>query len=97
MIVDPVFIAAKAVALVYDRRMLVGRTRQFVEPAAGEFAESAEMRLKVAEILGREIKPQQVAQAAIDGVEILAGTVEPEMVRALFDGGRFRSVRRVHA
>jgi hypothetical protein len=79
--------------------MLVGSARQFVEPAAGQFAEAMEVRLEMLEIVRREIEPEQVAQAAIDGVEILAGAFECEMIGALRpgDSGGLRSVRRVHA
>ena len=86
MIVDPVLVAAKTVARVDHRRMLVGGARKLIEPAAGQRAETMEMRFQPLEIVRREIKSELVAQAAIDGIEILAGAVEPQMVGAVRPG-----------
>ena len=83
MIVDPVLVAPKTVARVQHRRMLVGGARELVEPAAGQFAEPIEMRLQLPKIVRRKIERQQVAQPAVDGIEIFAGAVEPEMIGTL--------------
>ena len=82
VIVDPVFVAAETVARVQHRRMLVGDPRQLVEPAACECAEAIEMRLEAREIIRREIMREQVAQAAVDGVEILSGAIGRDVIGA---------------
>ena len=82
VIVDPVLVAAETVARVQHRRMLVGKPRQFVESAAGKSAEPVEMRLEVLEVGGRQIMREQVAQAAVDGVEILPGGVGRDVIGA---------------
>ena len=56
--------------------------RQFVEPAAGERAEAIEMRLEMAEIVRLEIMREQVAQAAVDGVEILSRAIRRDVIGA---------------
>jgi hypothetical protein len=43
------------------RRMLVGESRQFIEPAAGQCAEPVEVRLQLPEIVRRDIKRKQIA------------------------------------
>ncbi len=78
MIVDPVLVAAEAVARVQNRRVLVGDPRQFIEPAACERAEAVEMWLQPAKIIRLQIEPEQIAQAAIDRVEILSGAIRRE-------------------
>jgi hypothetical protein len=63
--------------------MLVGGPRELIQPSASQFAEAMEMRLRLSEIIRREIKPDQVAQTAVDGVEMLTRAVEREMIGAL--------------
>ena len=82
MVVDPVLVAAETVARVQHRRMLVGDPRQFIEPAAGQRAEAIEMRLEPAKIVRRQIERQQIAQAAIDGVEVLSRAIRRDVVGA---------------
>ena len=82
VIVDPVFVAAKAIARMQHRRVLVGDPRQFVEPAAGERAEAIEMRLQLAEIVRLQIMREQIAQAAVDGVEILSRAIRRDVIGA---------------
>ena len=48
MVVDPVLVAAETVAGLQHRRMLVGGSRELVEPAAGKRAEAVEMGLEPA-------------------------------------------------
>src|SRR5258708_6193589 len=72
VIVDPVFVAAEAVACMENRRMLVGDARQFVEPATGQGTESMKMWLQSPVIGISQIKRQQIAQAAIDLIKIQA-------------------------
>jgi hypothetical protein len=82
MVVDPVLVAAETVARVQNRWMLVGEASQLVEPAAGQHAEAIEVRFQVAEIFRREIKRQQIAQAAIERVEILPRAVGRDIAEA---------------
>ena len=100
VIVDPVLVAAETVARVEYRRMLVGHAGQLVEPAAGELAEPVEMRLQLLEIVRCQIKRQQVAQAAVDGIEILSGAVRREVFGAttttFVGGGVPADGKRVH-
>ena len=72
MIVDPVLVAAEAIAGAEKWRMPVGDASQFVEPSAGKPAQAIEMRLESAEILTRQIERQQIAQAPIDRIKILS-------------------------
>jgi hypothetical protein len=83
VIVDPVFVAAEAIAGVKHRRILVGDPRQFVEPAAGQRAEPMEMRLQLPVIVFRQIKRQQIAQTTIDLVEIQARAIPRDVGRAV--------------
>lgn len=61
---------------------------QFIEPAAGESAEPVEMRFQAAEVFRRWVVRQQIAQAAIDGVEILSRTIRRDVIGAAADSGR---------
>src|SRR5665647_3749046 len=82
MVVDPVLVAAEAVPGVEHRRMLVGNPGELIEPAAGQRAEAVEMRLQPAEIIRLQIEFQKIAQAAIDGVEVLPGAIRRDVVGA---------------
>ena len=82
VIVDPILVAAEAIARMKHRRMLVGDPRQLVEPAAGKRAEAVEMGFKLAEVPWRQIVFQQVAQTAIDGVEILPRAIRRDVIGA---------------
>jgi len=84
MVIDPVLVAAEAVARMQHRRMLVGDPCELVEPAARKGAEPIEMRLQPPEIVRFQIKRQQVAQAPIDGVEILARAIRRDVICAAF-------------
>ena len=55
--------------------MPVGEPGELVEAAAGERAQAIEVRLQAAKIFRGEIKRQQLAQAAIERVEILPRAV----------------------
>ncbi len=102
MIVDPVLVAAEAVARLQHRRVLVGGSGELVEPAAGKGAEAVEVGLEPAKVIGLQIEPEQVAQAAIDGIEILSRTIRRDVIGAMLRivrrGGAGRGVgrRRVH-
>ena len=102
MVVDPVLVAAETVARMQHRWMLVGGFRQLIQPAARQRPEAMEMRLEPPEIVRRQIELQQLAQAAIDQVEVLSGAVRREMIGAAAevwrrgDVERYWSVRRVH-
>jgi hypothetical protein len=92
VIFDPVLVAAKAIAMVQDRRALVGLHRQFIEPPAGKFTESLEMRREVLERFLIEIEREKIAQCPIDGPEVEPVTIWSDQVgagrRDVGDGGR---------
>ena len=102
MVVDPVFVAAETVARMQHRRMLVGGFRQLIQPAARQRPEAMEMRFEPPKIVRRQIELQQIAQAAIDQVEVQSGAIRRDMIGAVAeirrrgDVERCRSVRRVH-
>ena len=62
--------------------MLVGDPRQFIEPAARQNPQAMEMRFQPLKIVRLQIKPEQIAQAAIHGIEILARAIRRDMVGA---------------
>ena len=62
MILDPILVAAEAIARMKHRRMLVGDVGKFVEAAAREFAEAIEMRLEMRAQRGLHVKVEQVAK-----------------------------------
>jgi len=64
--------------------MLVGDPGELIEPAPGQFAETVEMRLKPAQVGRLQIEPEQVAQAAIDGIEILSRAIRRDVIGAVF-------------
>ena len=84
MVIDPVLVAAEAVARMQHRRMLVGDPREFIEPAARKPAEPVEMRFQPPKITRFQIKPQQVAQAPIDRVEIRTRAIGGDVIGAAF-------------
>jgi hypothetical protein len=92
VIFDPVLVAAKAIAMVQDRRALVGLHRQFIEPPAGKFTESLEMRREVLERFLIEIEREKIARCPIDGPEVEPVTIWSDQVgagrRDVGDGGR---------
>ncbi len=93
VVVDPVLVAAKAVARVQHRRVLVGEPRQFIQPSARERAEAIEMRPEPLEIVRRKIEREQIAQAAISSVKVLPGAVRRDVIGA---AGQSRCYSRVH-
>ena len=100
MVVDPVLVAAEPIPGIEHRRMLVGDPGEFIEPPARQFAEPIEMRFQPPKILRLQIKPEQIAQAAIDRIEILSRAVRRDVKRTAALGAGFdeRLVwgRRVH-
>ena len=83
VIVDPVLVAAEAVARVEDRWVLVGDLRQRIEPIAGEFAQPVEMRRHVREECGLHVERHQILELPIQEVEILAVDVGRDVVGAV--------------
>ena len=63
VILDPLPVAAEAVAMMQHRRVPVGEPRALVEMVARERAEPIEMRLDVPEQRVRQMELQQVAAA----------------------------------
>ena len=96
MIFDPIFVAAKTVARMEYRWVLVSGLSQFIEFSAGQLTEAIVMRLEVREHLRIHVQLQQVLQSAIDAVEIHAAAIEREMIRAMRRVGDFRDVGSFH-
>ena len=97
MILDPLDVAAEAVALVQHRHVAVGKPRAFVEMAAGERAQPVEMRLDMAKQRIGQMDAQQIGQRRIGAVEIHAGGVGRQQSRLVRRHGRIGAVaRRVH-
>ena len=92
MIFDPLHVAAKAVALVQDRRVPVGQPRAVVEMVAGECAEPIQMRLRYAAHLLRQMDLQQVLQRLVGAEEVLTGGVGRDGVGGLSGGRGHRSL-----
>jgi hypothetical protein len=80
MILDPVFIAAEAIARVQHRRMFVGNFRQFVEFSAREFTEAIVMRLHLRAQLRIHVELEEILQSAIDAIEVHSAAIEREMI-----------------
>ncbi len=70
VVFDILGVAAELVALVQHRGMAVGQPRAFVEIAAGQPAETVEMRLDMAEQRLGQMQPQQIGQRRVGPVEI---------------------------
>ena len=83
MILDPLRVAAEAVALMQHRHMPVGQPRAFVEMAAGERAQPVEMRLDMTKQRIGQMDPQQIGQRRIGAVEIHAGGIGREQAPGL--------------
>jgi hypothetical protein len=62
--------------------VLVGDPGQFIEPAARQHAQAIEMRLQPPNIVWLEIESDEIAQAAVDRVEILAGAIRRDVAGA---------------
>ena len=82
VILDPVLVAAEAVARVQHRRVPVGSPRQLIQPSAGERSQPFKMRLQSRKVRSGEIERQQVAQSTIDGIKILSRAVRRDVCGA---------------
>ena len=90
VVVDPVLVAAEAVARLQHRRMLVGHHGEIVEAVAGERPQPLEMRRHRRPQAGLEIERQQVLELPVDGVEVPAMRIGRDVlgtVRLLRQGG----------
>src|SRR5262249_37659740 len=98
VVIDKIFVAAETVARMEHGRMLVGSARELIEAAACQGAEPIEMRLELAEIAARQIKRQQVAQAAVERIEIQARAVGGDGSRGTIGiaGERCLACARIH-
>src|ERR1700723_3697024 len=85
MVIDPVLVAAKTIARIQYRWMLVGGTRQFIQPATRQCAEAMKMRLELPKIIRLQIELEQTAQAAVDRIKILSGTIQRQMIGAAIE------------
>jgi hypothetical protein len=75
VILDPLRVAAKPVALMQHRHMTVGQPRAFVEMAAGKLTQAVKVRLDVAKQLVRHMDAKQVRERRIGAIEIHAGRI----------------------
>jgi hypothetical protein len=75
MELDPVMVAAETIARMEHGRMLVGNLGEFVETAAGELAETVEMRFHRGAQARLHVEIEQTAQAPVDAVKIHAAAV----------------------
>ncbi len=75
MVLDPLGVAAKTVALVQHRHMAIGQPRAFVKMTAGERAQPVEMRLDMAKQRIRQMNAKQIRQRRIGPVKIHAGRI----------------------
>ena len=89
MELDPILVAAKAIARMEHRRMLVGNFRELVEPPARKIAEAIEMRLHRSAQPRLHVKIEQVAQAAVDAVEVHPATIRRDQRQPRFYRWRF--------
>ena len=83
MVVDPVLVAAEAVARLQHRRVLVGHHGEIVEPIAGERAQPLEMRSHRGPQAGLEVERQQVLELPVDGIEVLAVCIGRDVLGAM--------------
>jgi hypothetical protein len=83
MILDPLDVAAEAIALVQHRHVTVGKPRAFVEMTAGERAQAVEMRLDMAEQRIGQMDAEQVRQRRIGAVEIHPRCIRREQSRLI--------------
>ncbi|WP_305806949.1 hypothetical protein [Stenotrophomonas sp. YIM B06876] len=80
VLVDALLVDAGARAQRERRRVDVGGVRQIVERAAGQRAQALEMRLHVAQQIGRQVQRQQLVQFAVGGEKVLPVAVGHGMV-----------------
>ena len=81
MMLDPLLVAAEAVAVVQHRRMLVGLVGPAIQIAAGECAQPVEVRPEMDLLVRAEIEAQQIAQAPIGLEEIEIPAVAADVIR----------------
>ncbi|MDH6591738.1 hypothetical protein M2165_001627 [Variovorax sp. TBS-050B] len=72
---DLLLVEPGARALAQHRRMAVGRAGELVEQAAREAAQALEVRLHVAQQVGRQVEREQLAEARVGGEQVLAVAV----------------------
>jgi hypothetical protein len=82
VMLDPLHVAAEAVAVVQHRRMLVGKAGPTVEIAAGELAQAVEVRPEVRLFLRRQVEPEQIAETRIGPEQVQPAAVAADMVGA---------------
>ena len=72
----------------------IGDPGKFVEPAARQDTHAIEMRLQPSKIIWFKIQSEKIAQAAVDGVEILARAIGRDMIGGAADILGFSVVER---
>ena len=83
MVVDPVLVAAEAVARMQHRRVLVGHHGEIVEAVAGERAQPLEMRRHRRAQAGLQVERQQVLELPVDGIEVPAVRIGRDVLGAV--------------
>ena len=96
MVLDPLGVAAEAVALMQNRPMTVGQPGAFVEMTAGQAAEPVEMRFDVAKQLVGQMDAQQIGQRRIGAIKVHAGRVRRDQPGLIDQRCRFVFARCVH-
>ena len=94
VVLDPVLVAALAIARMQHRRMLVGDRRKLVETPTGQSPQPLELRREAGARIGVEIHRQQLAQARIDAEEIHPAAVGRDELRGGRPGRRLGFLRR---
>jgi hypothetical protein len=83
MILDPLRVAAKTVALVQHRHVTVGKPRAFVEMTAGERAQAVQMRFDMAKQRIGQMNAEQVRQRGVGAVKIHSRRIRREQSRLI--------------
>ena len=93
VILDPVLVAAEAVARVQHRRMFVGGEGEIIEPVARQLAQPLEVRFHLLGERRVEIERQHILELPVDRVEVLAVHVGRDVVRTMRLGAGGAGVR----
>ena len=70
MELDPILVAPKTIARMKHRRMLVGNFRQLIKPSSSKLSKTIKMRLHRSAQPRLHVKIEQVAQPAVDAIEV---------------------------
>ena len=96
MKLDPIFVAPKTIARVKHRRMLVGNFRKFVQPSTREIAKTIELRLHRGAQPRLHVKIKQVAQPAVDAIEVHPAAIGRDEFCGISIASKFARSNRCH-